>query len=337
MTTPLMPSPPTSLSPQIKKMTFSLPSASMPPMSSIHRQWIPSHVSRHLISPPTLPRPQSAQPPPYCPCSAGRSSNMMTLTPSPFTLSQKDWCPPSKSVKSSTNQLLPILKIISRVWRRRSGTTLIPSRGAPRTMKKIHIPDSQSQLATVFSMRSSGSNKSIPNPSHVTLLRMAPAQPLTFSESTPNQFRQPIQWNLYQPGSVIPSWGPLQPFTPCTKLHRISTTGVSRWISTATATLRMPTASPWLRPRSTRPMLTDIGSLEGYAKPSWKQCTLLPVSLIWKGSRQPCCCYAPGQFSFFFTYYSCTFTSPFSRLHCSEAPWTCQLIPRIPVLIFPWR
>ena len=38
-------------------------------------------------------------------------------------------------------------------------------------------------------------------------------------------------------------------------------------------------------------------------------------------------CYAPGSFSFSFTFYSCTFTSSFSRLRCSEAPWTCQLIP----------
>ena len=48
-------------------------------------------------------------------------------------------------------------------------------------------------------------------------------------------------------------------------------------------------------------------------------------------------CYAPGSFSFSFTFYSCTFTSSFSHLRCSEAPWTCQLIPRIPLLLFPWR
>ena len=48
-------------------------------------------------------------------------------------------------------------------------------------------------------------------------------------------------------------------------------------------------------------------------------------------------CYAPGSFFFSFTSYSCTFTSSFSRLRCSEAPWTCQLTPRIPILLFPWR
>ena len=48
-------------------------------------------------------------------------------------------------------------------------------------------------------------------------------------------------------------------------------------------------------------------------------------------------CYAPGSFSFSFTFVSCTFTSSFSRLRCSEAHWTCQLTPRIPILLFPWR
>ena len=47
-------------------------------------------------------------------------------------------------------------------------------------------------------------------------------------------------------------------------------------------------------------------------------------------------CYASGSFSFSFTFVSCTFTSSFSRLRCSEAPWTCQLTPRIPILLFPW-
>ena len=48
-------------------------------------------------------------------------------------------------------------------------------------------------------------------------------------------------------------------------------------------------------------------------------------------------CYAPGSFFFSFTFYSCTFTSSFSRPRYSEAPWTCQLTPRIPILLFPWR
>ena len=47
-------------------------------------------------------------------------------------------------------------------------------------------------------------------------------------------------------------------------------------------------------------------------------------------------CYAPGSFFFSFTFYSCTFTSSFSCLRYSKAPWTCQLTPRIPILLFPW-
>ena len=95
--------------------------------------------------------------------------------------------------------------------------------------------------------------------------------------------------NLYQPGSTTPSLGPPQPSIPSARPHKTSTTGASRQILTATAISRMPSASPWLRPRNTRPTLIGITSLKDYARPGWKQHMLLPVLHIWKGLCQPSC------------------------------------------------
>ena len=200
--------------------------------------------------------------------------------PSPSIPLPRVWSLPLRIARFYTRPLSPPSRATSRTWRKELGTTLTPLTGAQRTTRQMFtIPDSQSWSATASVAKSSGSRGSTPRPSHATPPRMAPALPLTSSKSTPNPSLQPIPWNLYWPGSTIPSLVPQPPSTLSAKLHMSSKIGKSRPTSTVTETLMTPSASHWLRPRNTRPTLIGIGLLKGYAKPGWKQCVLLPVSL----------------------------------------------------------
>ena len=255
-------------------------------MSSTHPQWTLSHASKHSISLPRTPPPHLYNlPPPSHPNQRATSSNTTMWTVSPSTESPRAWCQPSGSGRSSISPLSWPSKTALGVWRRGLGITLTYLIGAQRgTKQTTTTPGSRSQQATASVGRSSGLSGSTPRPSPATPPRTGPVPPPTSSRSTLSPSLQPIQWNLYQPGSATPLLAPLQPSIPSKKPPMSSMTRGSRPILTATMLSKTPSASPWLRPRNTRPTLIGITSLRGYAKPSWKQRVPLPVLHIWKGS-----------------------------------------------------